>query len=165
LDLGLSNIHLEKTSLTPNRPGEPKEGVFPYGVHSIDSVDYQLPLYFESSGTKNLFVLLYRLLPILTSGGTAVIDELEVDLHPHMLHPLLELFAKKTSNPHNAQLIFACHSTDIMKHLDKDQIVLIEKNEKCESSLFRLDSVSGVRRDDNLYAKYNSGAYGAVPNI
>ena len=33
------------------------------------------------------------------------------------------------------------------------------------SDIWRLDTMQGVRRDDNLYAKYNAGAYGVVPDI
>src|SRR3989339_736629 len=163
-DLGLSDVKLEKMNVAKNETGEIKEAIYPFGVHSVNSVAYLLPMYYESNGTKNLFVLLHRLLPVLISGGVAAIDELEVDLHPHMLNPLLELFAKKATNPHNAQIIFSCHSLEVLKQLEKDQVSLVEK-ENSESSLFRLDSLEGVRRDDNLYAKYNSGAYGAIPNV
>ena len=42
---------------------------------------------------------------------------------------------------------------------------LVEKNKECKSEVYRLDELKGVRRDDNIYAKYMAGAYGAVPNI
>jgi CheY-like chemotaxis protein len=94
-----------------------------------------------------------------------MIDELEADLHPDMLEPLIKLFINPETNPHNAQIIFSTHSHEVMDLLDKEQIVLVEKDEACNSEAWRLDEVSGVRRSDNLYAKYRSGAYGAVPNI
>ena len=52
-----------------------------------------------------------------------------------------------------------------MNLLDKYQILLTEKNSSGESDIWRLDDVEGVRVEDNLFAKYNAGAYGAVPDI
>ena len=43
--------------------------------------------------------------------------------------------------------------------------MLVEKDEQGNSDAWRLDSIQGVRKDDNLYAKYMAGAYGAVPRI
>jgi hypothetical protein len=42
---------------------------------------------------------------------------------------------------------------------------LVEKDKNCQSEAWRLDEVKGVRSDDNLYAKYMAGAYGAVPEL
>lgn len=41
--------------------------------------------------------------------------------------------------------------------------MLVQKNEDCESTASRMDAVEGIRNDDNYYAKYMAGAYGAVP--
>jgi len=110
-------------------------------------------------------VLLSHLLPALQNGGIAVIDEFENDLHPHMLEPILGLFASPLTNPHNAQLLFTCHSAEVLNLLHKSQIMLVEKDENCESTAWRLDEMEGVRNDDNFYAKYMAGAYGAVPHL
>ncbi|MEI2642188.1 MAG: AAA family ATPase [Candidatus Nanopelagicales bacterium] len=59
----------------------------------------ELPFALESSGTQSAFVLLHHLLPALQSGGLAVIDEFENDLHPHMLEPILGLFARYQNQP------------------------------------------------------------------
>jgi hypothetical protein len=68
-------------------------------------------------------------------------------------------------NPHNAQLLFTCHSPEILNLIDKSQVFLLQKDELCESTAYRLDSVEGIRHDDNFYAKYMAGRYGAVPDI
>ncbi|MEI2642189.1 MAG: hypothetical protein V9G10_07610 [Candidatus Nanopelagicales bacterium] len=49
--------------------------------------------------------------------------------------------------------------------LHKSQVMLVEKNESNESSAWRMDSVTDIRSDDNFYAKYMAGAYGAVPQL
>jgi AAA15 family ATPase/GTPase len=124
-----------------------------------------IPFLVESSGTQSAFVLLSRLLPALEIGGLAVIDEFENDLHPHMLEPILELFASPVTNPHNAQIIFTCHAVEVLNLIHKSQVMLVQKNQDCESSTCRLDAVVGIRNDDNFYAKYMAGAYGAVPEL
>src|SRR5699024_1202058 len=98
-------------------------------------------------------------------GGLAVIDEMESDLHPHMLAELIDLFISPETNPHNAQLIFSTHSHELLNMLLKQQIVLVEKDEQLNTDAYRLDDVEGVRADDNIYAKYLAGAYGGIPNI
>jgi uncharacterized protein len=135
------------------------------GTHKSKHGDFQLSFGQESSGTQSAFVLLSKLLPVLEHGGTAVVDEFENDLHPHMLEPILDLFANPKINPHNAQLIFTCHALEVLNVLHKSQVTLVEKDKHCESTSYRLDQVEGIRNDDNLYAKYRAGAYGAVPNL
>ena len=137
----------------------------PYGVHRRQKKSFSLPLNFESSGTQSAFVLLHLLLPALAEGGLAVIDELEADLHPHMIEPIINLFLNKETNPHNAQIIFTCHAVNVLNWLNKGQVMLVEKCQEGNSEAWRLDSIDGVRADDNLLAKYNAGAYGATPNI
>lgn len=165
LDLGLHDIELKQSKIQKESTQELQDVIFPVGIHKVQGSTYRLDMSQESSGTKNLFILLNRLLPVLESGSIAVIDELEADLHPHMIPVLLRLFAQKGTNPKNAQLLFTSHSLEVLKHLEKEQIVLVEKNEDGISSLYRLDEVKPVRRDDNIYAKYNAGAYGAIPNL
>ena len=108
-------------------------------------------------------MLLSRLLQTLEFGGLAVIDEFENDLHPHMLEPILDLFANPSTNPHQAQLLFTCHAIEVLNLVHKSQVMLVQKDEDCESTASRLDAVEGIRSDDNFYAKYMAGAYGAVP--
>lgn len=161
-DLGLSGIELiEKEEVR----GLEKKVWVPYGKHKSHKKEYQLSFQNESSGTRSAFVLLATLLRTLSEGGVAVIDEFENDLHPHMLEPLLDLFANKKTNPHNAQLLFSCHAPEILNLVDKSQVMLVEKNEDCESSAYRLDTIEGIRSDDNFYAKYMAGRYGAIPNF
>lgn len=164
-DFGLSDVQLRE--LTSQQPGgEVTKFWFPVGLHTDRSgATRELSFLEESSGTQSAFVLLSRLLPALADGGVAVIDEFENDLHPHMLEPVLDLFANPQTNPLRAQLLFTCHAMEVLNVLHKSQIVLVEKNAACESSAWRMDSVKGIRTDDNFYAKYMAGAYGAVPQL
>ena len=163
-DLGLSGVRLTEVP-APTQDDPNRKVWMPFGKHRNKSSEFDLPFLVESSGTQSAFVLLSRLLPALEIGGLAVIDEFENDLHPHMLEPILELFADPATNPHNAQLIFTCHAVEVLNLIHKSQVMLVQKNPDCESTACRLDAVAGIRNDDNFYAKYMAGAYGAVPEF
>ena len=107
--------------------------------------------------------MLRRFFPVLTDGGVAVIDEMESDMHPHLIPTLLDLFADPELNPKKAQLLFTCHHVEILNRLDKEQIVLVEKDADCVSRAKRLSDIPGVRREENFFSRYNAGHYGAVP--
>lgn len=158
-DLGLDSFEIDKKK---------KENGFSVNVkvaHSFGGQKEFLPMQYESSGTKQLFILLKTILLVLTKGGVAVLDEFDVNLHPEMVLSLFELFIQPETNSNNAQILFSTHSHRVLSKLDKYQIILTEKNEKGESESWRLDDVSGVRADDNYYTKYIAGAYGAVPKL
>jgi AAA15 family ATPase/GTPase len=163
-DLGLSEVHLQEIHINPIEAPDQKTWIA-LGQHKSGDTLFKLPFHMESSGTQGAFVLLSRLLPILEYGGLAVIDEFENDLHPHMLEPILDLFANPKTNPYNAQLIFSTHAIEVLNLLEKTQVMLVEKDDDCVSTAYRLDTVEGIRNDDNFYAKYMAGAYGAVPNL
>lgn len=162
-DLGLSDVTIVKQQ----RSEDGREHTFylPYGVHEINDRIFELPFINESSGTRSAFTLLSKVLPVLEKGGFAIIDELESDLHPHMLSAFLDLFISPETNPRNAQLLFSTHSHEVLNSLMKEQLLLVEKDEQLNTDAYRLDEVEGVRSDDNFYAKYMAGAYGAVPEI
>jgi len=161
-DFGLSGVELQE--ITVNDPDGREQKIWvPFGKHSCKNKEFQLSFALESSGTQSAFVLLSRLLPTLEVGGLAVIDEFENDLHPHMLEPILDLFANPATNPHQAQLVFSCHAIEVLNLVNKSQVMLVEKDEECESTAVRMDEVKGIRNDDNYYAKYMAGAYGATP--
>jgi hypothetical protein len=164
-DLGLADLQLrEYETIQPD--GKKDKVWLPIGIHGASNgTSFELPFVLESSGTQGALILLYRLLPVLRDGGLAVIDEFENDLHPHMLEPILNLFANPSTNPLGAQLLFTSHALEVLNIVHKSQVMLVEKNEFNESSAWRLDSVEGVRNDHNFYAKYMAGAYGAVPQL
>ncbi len=158
-DLGLNSFNIKK---------EKKEKGFSLNVkvvHSFSGRTEFLPMEYESSGTKQLFILLKSILVALSNGGVVVLDEFDVNLHPEIVSTLFDLFVQPDTNPKNAQLLFSTHSHRILNSLDKYQIILIEKNSEGKSEAWRLDDVTGVRADDNYYSKYIAGAYGAIPKL
>ncbi|MCW7553187.1 ATP-binding protein [Endozoicomonas gorgoniicola] len=81
--------------------------IIPWGIHQDGEASFKLPFFEESSGTKSAYVLLRTIIPVLENGGIAVLDEIDSDLHLHMLVKLIELFKYPHTNPHNAQLLFS----------------------------------------------------------
>jgi uncharacterized protein len=166
-DLGLVGMDIEKIEVPQLSPSESKQEYFmPYGRHpGLAGKEYRLPFLLESAGTQQVFNLLATLLPVLESGGIAVIDEIESDKHPDLLPVLLELFSSEVTNPRGAQLIFTTHATPLLFTIDKYQVLLVEKDSFGVSRATRLDQLAGVRSDDNLFAKYTAGLYGARHKI
>lgn len=158
-DLGLESFLIKK---------EKKESGLSINVtvaHTFGDRTEHLPIQYESSGTKQLFVLLKTILDVLDKGGVAVLDEFDVNLHPEIVMALFDLFLQPETNPLSAQILFSTHSHQILNILDKYQIIFIEKNNNGASESWRLDEMSGVRSDDNYHAKYIAGAYGAIPKL
>lgn len=159
-DLGLNGIKIDK-----KQGANGMTTIEVQGLHEFNEQKKQLPIQYESAGTKQLFILLKTILQVLDRGGIAVLDEIDINLHPEIVLALFDLFIQPETNPKNAQLLLSTHSHLILSKLDKYQIVLVEKNENGASEAWRLDEVSGVRADENYYSKYIAGAYGAVPKI
>lgn len=162
-DLGISSIHIEKVKTRKGTDDE-RDLYIPVCVHKQDNESFTLDIVDESNGTKSLFILLHIIVPTLSQGGVAIIDEIDNDLHPLLLSYLIGLFSSPSTNPKNAQIIFTCHTPEVLNQLRKHQVYLVEKVAH-RSEIWRLDSVAGLRTDDNLYAKYMSGAIDAIPNV
>ena len=165
LDLGLSEFAIESQKSMNKESGKQEILNVPIGIHRNGNKVVSLPLWRESHGTQSAFVLLEKISPALERGGLVVIDELELGLHPDMVFSFLEQFIDPNTNPHNAQIIFTTHAIEILMELQKEQIVLVEKNSNGVSEAWHLTDIKGIRRDDNLYTKFRAGTYGAIPNI
>jgi AAA15 family ATPase/GTPase len=120
----------------------------------------------ESAGTQKLFALSVPLIETLQTGGVLVIDELDAKLHPMIMRFILGLFHSKSHNPHDAQLIFAAHDTQLLspRFFRRDQIWFTEKDPYGATDLysladFDLDDQADFSRD------YFQGQYSAVPVI
>ena len=166
-DLGISKLKIEEARFL-NPDGKEEKMPFPVVEHQVSGKAYLRPLLEESRGTQSLFVLLRYILPVLHSGGVAVIDEFETGLHSHVVKAIVELFYSPASNPKGAQLIANFHTDYLLQStLEKYQIVLTEKNpDSLTTQAWRLDQVKGAARNaNNHYAKYHAGAYGGIPKL
>jgi energy-coupling factor transporter ATP-binding protein EcfA2 len=125
----------------------------------------EMPWMLESHGTRTFIKMFPAIAVTLAQGGIFAIDELDASIHPLVLPEILRWFHDKgTRNPLDAQLWFSCHSVSLLDELKKEEIVICEKDRQGRTKVYSLMDVK-VRRDDNHYRKYLSGAYGGVPQI
>ena len=138
------------------------------GINANGESDlYSLEIEEESDGAKKWLALASVMDVVLSRGGVLLVDGIEEDLHPLLIHYIIARFQSRKSNSKGAQLIFTTHNTDLMnlKFMRKDQIYFADKNKKDGvSKLFRMTEVK-ARKTDNKCRCYLAGKYGAVPDI
>lgn len=125
----------------------------------------EMPWILESHGTRAFIKMFPFLVAALDHGGLVAIDEMDAAIHPLLLPELLRWFYdKRVRNKSDAQLWLTCHSAALLDELQKEEIVICEKDRTGGTRFFSLMDVK-VRRDENHYRKYLGGAYGGVPLV
>ncbi len=153
IDLGIQKMEVRQG---PN-------GLAPYFVH--EGLQQPMPWQLESQGTRT-FIRYYPLFYIaLSSGGMALVDEIDLSIHPLLLPEIVHWFRDPGRNPFMAQLWLTLHSTPLLEELAKEEIFFCEKDDRGQTSIYGLRDIQNVKRGDNHYRKYLSGIYGAVPEI
>lgn len=135
-----------------------------------------------SLGTAKAFNLSAHIFEALDTGAVLMLDELDSRLHPLLTKEIIRLFNNAETNPHNAQLIFNTHDTNLLGVrvynpatdkkvylLRRDEIYFVEKNGEMCSKVYSLidfkkDGLS-VRKDASYEKDYLAGLYGAIPYI
>ena len=124
-----------------------------------------MPWRLESHGTRSFIRVFPWLSSALAQGGIAVLDELDISIHPLILPEIIRWFYSKARNPNDAQLFMSCHAVSLLEELSKEEIVMCEKDHQGRSTVYSLTDVKPTLRKDNYYRKYMGGEYGAVPRI
>jgi len=125
----------------------------------------------ESSGTNKIIDLSGPIFDTLKDGGILVIDELDAKLHSLLTISIIRLFQSETTNPKNAQLLFATHNNNILSlgRLRRDQIYFTEKDSLGITDLYSLVEYNmkgkRVRKDNSFEKDYIKGRYGSIPSI
>jgi len=127
----------------------------------------------ESKGTQKFFSLSGPILNTIKYGKVLIIDELDARLHPKLTQVIVNIFNSTKSNPHNAQLIFATHDTNLInrKSFRRDQIWFAEKDQGRATDIYSLaeynlpDKKGKVREDQSWEKDYIKGRYGAIPYL
>jgi hypothetical protein len=170
VDTGIKDIVFQKTMFqklnnSTHEVLEEKEMDALYSIHNVNGVNYHLPIFCESDGTKNYMALFIRLYGVLRKGGLLIADELEKSLHVDLVERILNLFMNPVINKNNAQIIFSTHNPWFLQYLTKSQIFIVEKDNDSSTEVTRLDDIEGVRNDENFFIKYVNGAYDGKPKI
>ena len=153
IDVGVEGLRFQET---PNGPLL----LFKHaGLH------VEMPWLLESHGTRAFIKMFPLIVTALDNGGVVAIDEMDAAIHPVVLPELVRWFYDKTSrNKLDAQIWLSCHSASLLDDLHKEEIVVCEKDRQGRTRVYSLMDVK-VRRDENHYRKYLSGAYGGVPHL
>ncbi|HAT3999162.1 TPA: AAA family ATPase [Elizabethkingia anophelis] len=129
----------------------------------------------ESKGSIKALHMSGPVIWALKNGGVLVVDEIEAKMHPLITLATINLFLDKESNPHNAQIIFATHDTNLLSYSDlrRDQIYFTEKNRLQSTEIFSLSDFVYIgdndtkgkkeRPDVDKEKRYFEGRYGAIP--
>lgn len=128
---------------------------------------------FESYGTIrfiNMFPLVIR---AIKTGGTLVIDEFDVSIHPMALMSIINVFHNDDINIHGAQLIFNTHNPIFLNSnlFRRDEIKFVERDDDSHySTLYALSDFGttgdrGVRKHEDYMSKYFISQYGAIKDI
>jgi len=172
LDLGIADIQIKKYISQKTA----MFGIYEVGVKTVhrkynaDGKQTAIELFdietHESEGTNKLFALAGLLLDTLRTGKILLIDELDARLHPLITRELICLFNSNETNPHNAQLIFTTHDTNLLssKTFRKDQIWFTEKDDKGATDLYSLVEYK-VGKNASFERDYIMGKYGGIPFI
>ncbi len=136
--------------------------------HTVNSLQYTLPIEDESQGTLRYYGFAGLLALLVKNATIFPIDELESSLHPDLyVHFLLSFLL----NAEQSQLIATTHHREILGNKDifrNDAIWFTDKdNLECATELYSLaDFDSSVIRDTtNVLNAYKSGKLSATPHL
>ncbi len=165
-DLGVVDVEIEEAQVEVGR-GEQVTRRTPQLVHAADSERLAFDYRHESAGTRTWFQLIGPVLDALGSGALILFDELDANLHPTLTAQLIKLFKGRKSNPRGAQLLFTSHDTNLLNHLNRDEVWLTQKTTSGSTRFAALSDFAGerVRKSANLESGYLSGRFGALPDV
>ena len=153
-DLGIENMHVMQMS------DETWHLVFSHSGLGPD-----IPFLKESAGTRHVVRAFPALNFSLESGGLAVMDALDNDLHANLVDEILGWFRREETNPRNAQLICSLHSLSVLDDLEKEEVFIVEKDRDGGTQAYGVRDVQGVRRNVDLRRLYRGGALGGLPSF
>lgn len=163
--------HLPKGEVEESSPETVKELFTIHKVYDKDKVisTGELPLTFESVGTRRLFYIVLAMMLAQINGNekTILIDEFDDSLHVELASALVKIF---NSNENLNQFIITTHDIHLLdSSLRIDQIYLLDKDFHGISNLKSIfdfeDARNKGRRDISFAKRYLQGKFGAVPVI
>ena len=128
-------------------------------------LNMNIPFDRESAGTRHVV----RVFPVLNfaleTGGLAIMDALDNDLHADLVDEMLGWFRREDTNSNNAQLICSLHSLSALEDLEKEEVFIVNKDPAGTTQTYGVRDIQGVRRSGNLQKLYRSGALGGLPSF
>lgn len=117
----------------------------------------------ESNGTRQLFVLLLRLLDVVKNRKSLMLDEFDRSLHTRLADFILDLIHASS----RSQFLFTSHNTNLIdtKRLRKDQIVFVNKKDDGSTDVYSLYDFKDFRDTMDAEKGYLQGRFDAVPFV
>jgi hypothetical protein len=115
IDLGIKAMSIESSS------GGPVARFEHEGLPS------PMPIQLESHGTRQFIRIFPLIVQALNVGGVAIIDKLDLAIHPTVLPEILRWFYEPKRNPLNPQLWMSCHNASLRDDLVKEEIYFCER--------------------------------------
>ncbi len=137
---------------------------FWHKVNWTDNIEY-FPLWNESEWTKKLFWILGMIIITIKEEWVLFFDEIENNLHPHIVKNLLHLIHNNLWWKY--QFIFITHSLELMtlKEFKKEQIWITEKLKDNSTKFYTLYDFEDLRSENDIQKMYNLWALWWVPVI
>jgi hypothetical protein len=137
----------------------------PVASFTHSGLAHPIEMALESHGTQQFVKLYPTIHRALQIGGIAVVDELDMAIHPSVIPEILRWFADPSRNPYGAQLWMSCHAVSLLEQLLKEEVLFCEKNTFGATQVHSLREIRGIRRDENFLQNYLGGVYGGVPRL
>ena len=134
-------------------------------VLSHSGLGWDIPFFSESAGTRHVVHVFPSLNFALETGGAAVMDALDNDLHADLVDEILGWFRREDTNPRNAQLICSLHSLSVLDDLEKEEVFIVQKDRAGVTRAYGVRDVQGIRRGIDLRKLYRGGALGGLPSF
>ena len=117
----------------------------------------------ESSGTRNMFAILLRLLDVVKNKKSLMLDEFDASLHSRLSEFIIDLVHASE----RSQLLFTSHNTNLisMSRFRKDQIVLVQKKDDGSTEVYSLYDFKDFRETMDAEKGYLQGRFDAVPIV
>ena len=162
---------LEKIIESVPMPSEAKDEMLKRGkvvnaelrfTHKAGKESYELPEYFESTGTMRFLGMSVMLNYLLKKNQFVSIDEIETSIHYELLSYFIKVFLANSDK--TSQLLITTHDINLLNedYIRRDTIWFTDKDELGETHLFRLSSL-GLHKNLSPYNAYKQGKLVKLP--
>ena len=119
----------------------------------------------ESWWTRKLFVLLWMILDTIINEKMLFIDEIECNLHPHILKNIFDLIHADLGKKY--QFICTTHSMELMNlsMFKKSQIWITQKKKDNSTEFYTIDDFEDLRSENDIKKMYNIWSLWWVPFV
>lgn len=131
-------------------------------IHSQNGVDVEMPLRFESDGTRRLIEYMPLFYSVIQKGGVYVVDEIERSIHPILIKSIISKISASSSA--KGQLIFTTHESCLLDQniFRPDEIWFAQKDSEQATQLYPLSDFN-IHHTANIENGYLNGRYGGIP--